>query len=168
MISREINTSTNRWAMGMLVFQAKNYQFFDINPRLYVCYRYQHILLVWHQIHVQEQRSADHDRDSANSHRSKVSYLTKTIFFLIRSSFLCASRFNVELDKETSTFILRIRDIQETDGATYQCQVLFLDWPGGKNLPKNCLALVQPTSARVWSRLESWSRDVRARSDPSM
>ena len=32
-------------------------------------------------------------------------------------------RFNVELDKETSTFILRIRDIQETDGATYQCQV---------------------------------------------
>ena len=40
---------------------------------------------------------------------------------------LCASRFNVELvqDKETSTFILRIRDIQETDGATYQCQVLF-------------------------------------------
>jgi len=33
-------------------------------------------------------------------------------------------RFNVELDKETSTFILRIRDIQETDGATYQCQVL--------------------------------------------
>ena len=37
---------------------------------------------------------------------------------------LCASRFNVELDKETSTFILRIRDIQETDGATYQCQVM--------------------------------------------
>ena len=36
------------------------------------------------------------------------------------------TRFNVELDKETSTFILRIRDIQETDGATYQCQVQFL------------------------------------------
>ena len=35
-------------------------------------------------------------------------------------------RFNVELDKETSTFILRIRDIQETDGATYQCQVQFV------------------------------------------
>jgi len=28
-------------------------------------------------------------------------------------------RFNVELDKETSTYILRIRHIQETDGATY-------------------------------------------------
>ena len=38
------------------------------------------------------------------------------------NQFLLA-RFNVELDKETSTFILRIRDIQETDGATYQCQV---------------------------------------------
>ena len=37
-------------------------------------------------------------------------------------------RFNVELDKETSTFILRIRDIQETDGATYQCQVRCLWW----------------------------------------
>ena len=36
------------------------------------------------------------------------------------------TRFNVELDKETSTFILRIRDIQETDGATYQCQVQFV------------------------------------------
>ena len=48
----------------------------------------------------------------------------------------------MELDKETSTFILRIRDIQETDGATYQCQVLFFF-----NLPKNRLALVQPTSA---------------------
>ena len=47
----------------------------------------------------------------------------------------------MELDKETSTFILRIRDIQETDGATYQCQVLFF------NLPKNRLALVQPTGA---------------------
>jgi len=33
-------------------------------------------------------------------------------------------RFHVELDQATSTFILRIRDIQETDGATYQCQVL--------------------------------------------
>ena len=43
--------------------------------------------------------------------------------FCIVSLFLL-TRFNVELDKETSTFILRIRDIQETDGATYQCQVL--------------------------------------------
>merc|ERR1719330_1511994 len=33
-------------------------------------------------------------------------------------------RFNVELDKETSTFILRIRDIQESDGSVYQCQVI--------------------------------------------
>lgn len=33
-------------------------------------------------------------------------------------------RFNVELDTDTSTYILRIRDIQETDGAVYQCQVL--------------------------------------------
>jgi len=33
-------------------------------------------------------------------------------------------RFNVDLDKTTSTYTLRIRDIQETDGAIYQCQVL--------------------------------------------
>ena len=33
-------------------------------------------------------------------------------------------RFNIDLDKETSTYTLRISDIQETDGATYQCQVL--------------------------------------------
>ena len=32
-------------------------------------------------------------------------------------------RFNVDLDKTTSTYTLRIRDIQETDGAIYQCQV---------------------------------------------
>lgn len=34
------------------------------------------------------------------------------------------SRFNIKLDKETSTYILRIRDVQETDSAIYQCQVL--------------------------------------------
>jgi len=33
-------------------------------------------------------------------------------------------RFNIDLDKETSTYTLRISDIQETDGAEYQCQVL--------------------------------------------
>ena len=33
-------------------------------------------------------------------------------------------RFNVDLDKSTSTYTLRIEDIQETDGATYQCQVI--------------------------------------------
>ena len=32
-------------------------------------------------------------------------------------------RFNVKLDKETSTYTLGIRDVQETDGAIYQCQV---------------------------------------------
>jgi len=33
-------------------------------------------------------------------------------------------RFSVDLDKSTSTYTLKIRDIQETDGSTYQCQVL--------------------------------------------
>merc|ERR1712198_338977 len=33
-------------------------------------------------------------------------------------------RFNIDLDKETSTYTLRISDIQETDGSIYQCQVL--------------------------------------------
>merc|ERR1712012_705593 len=33
-------------------------------------------------------------------------------------------RFNIDLDKDTSTYTLRISDIQETDGAEYQCQVL--------------------------------------------
>lgn len=33
-------------------------------------------------------------------------------------------RFNVDLDKQTSTYTLRIEDIQETDGAIYQCQVI--------------------------------------------
>merc|ERR1719384_1124094 len=37
---------------------------------------------------------------------------------------LTNERFNIDLDKETSTYTLRIRDIQETDGAIYQCQVL--------------------------------------------
>lgn len=33
-------------------------------------------------------------------------------------------RFHIKHVKETSTYTLRIRDVQETDGATYQCQVL--------------------------------------------
>jgi len=33
-------------------------------------------------------------------------------------------RFNIDLDKSTSTYTLRIEDIQETDGANYQCQVI--------------------------------------------
>jgi len=33
-------------------------------------------------------------------------------------------RFNVDLNKQTSTYTLRIEDIQETDGAVYQCQVI--------------------------------------------
>lgn len=33
-------------------------------------------------------------------------------------------RFHIDFDKETSTYTLKIQDIQETDGATYQCQVL--------------------------------------------
>jgi neuronal growth regulator 1 len=33
-------------------------------------------------------------------------------------------RFNVQLDKSTSTYSLRIEDIQETDSAVYQCQVI--------------------------------------------
>jgi len=33
-------------------------------------------------------------------------------------------RFHIDLDKSTSTYTLRISDIQETDGATYQCQVI--------------------------------------------
>jgi len=33
-------------------------------------------------------------------------------------------RFNIDLDKETSTYTLRISDVQETDGSIYQCQVL--------------------------------------------
>jgi len=33
-------------------------------------------------------------------------------------------RFNVDFDKQTSTYTLRINDVQETDGATYQCQVI--------------------------------------------
>jgi len=37
---------------------------------------------------------------------------------------LTNERFNIDLDKATSTYRLRIRDIQETDGAIYQCQVL--------------------------------------------
>ena len=32
-------------------------------------------------------------------------------------------RFHVDFDKDTSTYTLRINDIQETDGSTYQCQV---------------------------------------------
>ena len=37
---------------------------------------------------------------------------------------LTNERFNIDLDKATSTYKLRIRDIQETDGAIYQCQVV--------------------------------------------
>merc|ERR1712088_953151 len=37
---------------------------------------------------------------------------------------LTNERLNIDLDKATSTYKLRIRDIQETDGAIYQCQVL--------------------------------------------
>ena len=33
-------------------------------------------------------------------------------------------RFNIDLDKSSSTYTLRIEDIQETDGAVYQCQVI--------------------------------------------
>jgi len=33
-------------------------------------------------------------------------------------------RFNIDLDKSSSTYTLRIEDIQETDGAIYQCQVI--------------------------------------------
>eukprot|EP00088_Acartia_fossae_P053768 TRINITY_DN6136_c0_g1_i2.p1 TRINITY_DN6136_c0_g1~~TRINITY_DN6136_c0_g1_i2.p1 ORF type:complete len:368 (+),score=34.98 TRINITY_DN6136_c0_g1_i2:44-1147(+) len=33
-------------------------------------------------------------------------------------------RFSVDLDKSTHTYTLTIRDIQETDGSTYQCQVI--------------------------------------------
>ena len=36
---------------------------------------------------------------------------------------LINERFNIDLDKTTSTYTLRIRDVQETDGAIYQCQV---------------------------------------------
>lgn len=33
-------------------------------------------------------------------------------------------RFHIDLDRTTSTYTLRISDVQETDGAKYQCQVL--------------------------------------------
>ena len=33
-------------------------------------------------------------------------------------------RFHIDLDKSDSTYTLRIEDIQETDGAIYQCQVI--------------------------------------------
>ena len=32
-------------------------------------------------------------------------------------------RFGIDFDESTSTYTLRIADVQETDGATYQCQV---------------------------------------------
>ena len=35
-----------------------------------------------------------------------------------------ATRFHIDLDKATSTYTLKIYDVQETDGARYQCQVL--------------------------------------------
>merc|ERR1719507_3006744 len=41
-------------------------------------------------------------------------------------------RFNVDLDKSTSTYSLRIEDIQETDGAVYQCQVIIALAPPDK------------------------------------
>eukprot|EP00094_Tigriopus_californicus_P006788 TCALIF_06538-PA protein Name:"Similar to LAC Lachesin (Schistocerca americana)" AED:0.08 eAED:0.08 QI:0/0/0/0.5/1/1/2/0/345 len=33
-------------------------------------------------------------------------------------------RFHIDLDKDTSTYKLKIEDIQETDGANYECQVI--------------------------------------------
>ena len=33
-------------------------------------------------------------------------------------------RFNIDLNKKDSTYTLKIEDIQETDGAIYQCQVI--------------------------------------------
>ena len=32
-------------------------------------------------------------------------------------------RFGIDFDRSTSTYTLKIEDVQETDGATYQCQV---------------------------------------------
>ena len=48
---------------------------------------------------------------------------------------LTNERFNIDLDKATSTYILRIRDIQETDGAIYQCQVNRFDRVVDVNAP---------------------------------
>ena len=50
--------------------------------------------------------------------------LTKNHFISGTTLILTDPRFNVELDKQTSTYTLRIEDIQETDGAIYQCQVI--------------------------------------------
>lgn len=33
-------------------------------------------------------------------------------------------RFNIDFESSTSTYTFRIEDIQETDGAIYQCQVI--------------------------------------------
>jgi len=41
-------------------------------------------------------------------------------------------RFQVDLDKSTSTYTLRIEDIQETDGSVYQCQVIIALAPPDK------------------------------------
>ena len=67
------------------------------------------------------------------------------------------TRFNVELDKETSTFILRIRDIQETDGATYQCQVQ-LQWKGEKREGEEEKGEVKEEEEGEWKR--EWKRMV--------
>ena len=40
------------------------------------------------------------------------------------SQILNDPRFNINLDKRDSTYTLRIEEIQETDGAIYQCQVI--------------------------------------------
>ena len=56
----------------------------------------------------------------------KILYVSslKSFPFLGTTLILTDPRFNVDLDKSTSTYTLRIEDIQETDGATYQCQVI--------------------------------------------
>ena len=46
-------------------------------------------------------------------------------------------RFHIDLDKSTSTYTLRIDDIQETDGAIYQCQVNQISKPTKNNLFSN-------------------------------
>ena len=126
---------TNKWAMGMLIFKDQNYQFCWRKPTV-IC------LIDTNIIDEFDTTSMYRNNDLPITTGTRLiltdprlPFDKKTILIMFIS--LCASRFNVELDKETSTFILRIRDIQETDGATYQCQVLFFD------LPKNCLAMIK-------------------------
>ena len=57
----------------------------------------------------------------------KVTYFISmiiNIIFLGTSLILNDPRFNIDLDRKDSTYTLRIEDIQETDGAIYQCQVI--------------------------------------------